>query len=286
MKVRSAQRIHRIIMSLGFLFIPARLAPATVIFDLNGVLIKTSKFKASSFIGYSLFIPYFLSFNTTEQLNERLFDFFDALAPRAPYTPAACHGDRLLPQIMCDWLCGRTTAQQLHNLVQQELEKDSYQFSSRLEKKLICSITSFLFNPAQLAQTYEPSTGGVEIARLCRTQCDRHNQPKHRLIILSNFDTETFKLLRDTPRFAELFSLFDDIIISGYEHLIKPDIRIFLNLFCKYDINPDYDLCVFIDDQPENVAAFNSCGEKTKGIVCTNLNYKHVKHELQTLGII
>lgn len=51
---------------------------------------------------------------------------------------------------------------------------------------------------------------------------------------------------------------FDGVVVSGIEKLVKPDLRIF-QLFCdRYGLAPQS--CLFIDDNPANVAAARQVG--------------------------
>ncbi len=72
---------------------------------------------------------------------------------------------------------------------------------------------------------------------------------------LTNWSTET--LPQAMERF-DFFQLFDGIVVSGEEHLIKPDPRIYHILLDRYGLNPTE--CLFIDDNPKNVAAAKRIG--------------------------
>lgn len=75
---------------------------------------------------------------------------------------------------------------------------------------------------------------------------------------LSNWSAETFAKTR--PRF-KLFDLFDGLVISGEEKLIKPDPEIY-RLICKrYGFNPAD--AVFIDDSLANIQAAAKLGFHT-----------------------
>ena len=54
---------------------------------------------------------------------------------------------------------------------------------------------------------------------------------------------------------------FDGVIVSGIEHLVKPDPRIY-RLFCeRYGLAPES--CVFIDDSDVNIASAKKFGMQT-----------------------
>ena len=67
---------------------------------------------------------------------------------------------------------------------------------------------------------------------------------------LTNWSAETFPMIRDTyPVFGE----FDGIVVSGEEHLLKPDAAIYRCLLDRYALIPAES--IFIDDNEANVAA-------------------------------
>ncbi len=72
---------------------------------------------------------------------------------------------------------------------------------------------------------------------------------------LSNWSCEKFALTR--ARY-EFFSWFDEIVISGDVHLLKPDPRVYRLLLQR--IGRRAEECLFIDDAPRNVAAAEELG--------------------------
>lgn len=76
-----------------------------------------------------------------------------------------------------------------------------------------------------------------------------------RLLALTNWSAELFE--RTYDRF-EILRVFEGIVVSGVERIIKPDPAIF-NLLCRrYHVNSSE--CVFVDDTPGNVAAARRVG--------------------------
>lgn len=72
---------------------------------------------------------------------------------------------------------------------------------------------------------------------------------------LTNWSAETFPMIRDTyPVFQE----FDGIVVSGEEHLLKPDAAIYRCLLERYALRAEESL--FIDDNQDNVAAARAIG--------------------------
>ena len=79
---------------------------------------------------------------------------------------------------------------------------------------------------------------------------------------LTNWSMETFPAARE--RFG-ILQMIDRYVVSGAERLIKPDYRLFHVLLDRYGLNAGE--CVFVDDNPDNVAAAETLG--MKGIVFT-----------------
>ncbi len=67
---------------------------------------------------------------------------------------------------------------------------------------------------------------------------------------LTNWSAETFPLISDT---YTVFGEFDGIVVSGEEHLLKPDAAIYRCLLDRYALIPEES--IFIDDNEANVAA-------------------------------
>lgn len=77
---------------------------------------------------------------------------------------------------------------------------------------------------------------------------------KYECFVLSNWSAETFygpqqSMIEDYP----FLNLFDGLLISGQEKLIKPDPAIYQLAIDRFNLNPKG--CVFIDDKLENVEA-------------------------------
>ena len=65
---------------------------------------------------------------------------------------------------------------------------------------------------------------------------------------LTNWSNETFPEVREKYR---IFSLIDNIVVSGDEKMLKPNPEIYLTLTDRYHLNPEE--CLFIDDNIANV---------------------------------
>lgn len=73
------------------------------------------------------------------------------------------------------------------------------------------------------------------------------------------------------------FSLFDGIVVSGVEKVVKPDRKIYEILLERYSLKPGE--CVFIDDNQDNVDMAKGLGINA---ICFD-NIGNVKEHLETL---
>lgn len=78
-----------------------------------------------------------------------------------------------------------------------------------------------------------------------------------RTFVLSNMSPEFYAHLKQ----FEVFKYFDGEVVSGYEHINKPDPRIYQILLERYNLNPAETL--FADDKPVNTAAAAEFGIHT-----------------------
>ena len=78
----------------------------------------------------------------------------------------------------------------------------------------------------------------------------RNLHGRFQLYGLTNWSAESFPYAYQNYDF---FSLFNGIVVSGEEKLIKPDERIYQLLLNRYNLNASE--CLFIDDNYENIRA-------------------------------
>lgn len=77
--------------------------------------------------------------------------------------------------------------------------------------------------------------------------CKAHGK---KVYALSNYPDVEFAHARQSHDF---FDLFDGLVVSSHEHLIKPGLEIYAHLIFRYDLDPARTL--FIDDSPANIEA-------------------------------
>ena len=105
----------------------------------------------------------------------------------------------------------------------------------------------------------------------------RKLKEKYKLYGLTNWSAETFPIV--FKRFS-FFKLFDGIVISGEEKLIKPDKKIFELIVERYRLEAKNSL--FIDDNMNNIQAAKEIGFATIHV----LEKTDLKTELYALGLI
>jgi 2-haloacid dehalogenase len=105
----------------------------------------------------------------------------------------------------------------------------------------------------------------------------RKLKEKYKLYGLTNWSAETFPIVFNRYPF---FKLFDGIVISGEEKLIKPDRKIFELLLDRYQLKAENAL--FIDDNIKNIQAAKELGFTTIHV----LEKTDLERELHVLGLI
>ncbi len=75
---------------------------------------------------------------------------------------------------------------------------------------------------------------------------------------LTNWSAETFPLISNDTKNYPVFALLDGYVVSGEEKCRKPDERIYRILLDRFSLKPEQ--CLFIDDNPKNVAAARELG--------------------------
>jgi 2-haloacid dehalogenase len=105
----------------------------------------------------------------------------------------------------------------------------------------------------------------------------RKLKEKYKLYGLTNWSAETFPIVFKRYSF---FKLFDGIVISGEEKLIKPDKKIFERMLERYHLEAKNSL--FIDDNMNNIQAAKEIGFATIHVQ----EKTDLKTELTAMGLI
>lgn len=275
MKKRKYSLLLQLSLSI-FLFFPV--VSKHIIFDLGDVLIGTNKFAFARDVGLSQFFWYScLDFKNPKYLHSSVMDILDLLGTQKPNNNlVATYKERPLPEIMCRWLAGEITREEVLRQTDDkitELSNSGY-FKSKREKKIIENIIDVMFCPISLAKnTYAIPAGLDLITEIINQYGDAHD-----FYIISNWDPFSYDSLRRQPQLKYLFSFFNDnnIYISGFVGYIKPHSIIFQSFLENYGLAADE--CIFLDDQFTNILGAQSVG--MYGIQVRKDNYENVYREL------
>lgn len=276
------KRIVRLLL-FNFLLLQSSVYPAVVIFDMGGVLVQKSTFWTCWYIGFSKLLGFYNPFS----LEQTFFDFLDKLEARRPETSQAMHNGKLIPQLMCDWQLGLKTSQEIEKLLTDGFRKHTNFFSTRAQQHVIEAVAQLTFDPQQFAKVMIPLKDGIKLQKKCARKKDKFGKPLNRIFILSNWDAESFPLLYNNRQLYNMFKRCEGIMISGNAHLMKPDPTFFEILFKTYNIDPNNELTVFIDDEECNILAAHGLGyQQLHPILCRKNNFKVIKKELKRLGVL
>ena len=270
-----------LLTTFGSIFLFFQLAQsATIIFDMDGVLTQSNRLSFLWMVGPWHLLGFYNPFTA----EETFIKFLDSLEPRKSDTPLAFYHAHKIPQIMCDWMCGRTSTKEIRTRIETQL-RGNPQFSNHAS--FIKSISSVLFTPELFVKGISPLKEGVKLFKRCAQIKDQYGNRKHKMYILSNWDPDSFPLLNDIPALRAIFDLCDGIVISGAINLMKPDIRIFDYFLIKYNIDPHNELTVFIDNDRLNIAAARELNkQQLHAFLCEDGEFKSIKKSLKKLGII
>jgi len=229
-----------------------------VFFDLGDVLLESDHLKAFM-DNKGTFIKYLFKHGvpSSHYLKRRMFELMDyqTKLPRG----TAVNDNMPMPQIMCDWLKGKVSSQELVDIVTNIQVNDPF-FKSKKEAQVLISMVKQML-PENLVNIHRTT-------KLLKTfqACCKHDA--NRVCILSNWDSSSLQLLK--AKFPEIFSQINDkqIIFSGELGCNKPDPIIYALAANQVGVHPCH--CILIDDQAINVQAARKCG--WKGIVHTDKN--------------
>lgn len=254
----------------SFVIVPAQETPIkTIIFDLGDVLIAPSRtIQTTLFINIALQHPSIIYILAKQNIKFELFNMLNNIPASTNSTDQVMYNQgKLMPQIMVDWQTGYP----VNEICAKTLSYLATSDYSSSQKILFSKIIQLIFQPTKLIQTLRPIESMVQVA---------YGLKKHgyKLYILSNWDAESFPLL--TQKYANLFNIFDGIMISGAEGIGKPNPLFYINLLNKYNLNPHE--CAFIDDEPYNIAT--ACDLGIHGVL--NDSFNSTCFQLKKLGIL
>ena len=249
-----------------------------IIFDLNGVLIRTSIMQAARHLGRAKIGAYFLlEGKTPHSLKELLYAVLNEYPLTNSLQLCDPYGDTL-PAVFCDVFKGQCLETECYDDVKNVIIANRTRFSSEREYALCLKVVDILFNPVILASMQKIKKMTLHILKECR-------EKGHEIFIVSNYGKESFELLRDS--LPELFDHVspENIIISAHVQAVKPHKDIYEILHDRLaakGIVPSPDTCFFVDDQQENIDGVNN--HNIQGILFTNA--KELRKKLRSYNVL
>lgn len=243
-----------VILSLSILINP--LQAKTIIWDLGDTLIKADQFAMASQIGIgNLFLHALVDWKNPMDIKDQVFDVLELIENKTNREFTPTYKEKELPEIVCKWLEGKKTGSEICKEVNSFIHNNSEHeiFASNRHKKLIRNSVKAIFHPKCLAKHMNPIKPAIKLLEKCAKN-------KHRIIIFSNFDLQTFNYLKKLKKTSKIFRNVksEDIVISGKTGLLKPDPKAYQYLIDKYKLDPKE--CIIIDDQTANIKTAETFG--------------------------
>jgi HAD superfamily hydrolase (TIGR01509 family) len=224
------------------------------IFDLTGVLFKIDKLQLIRQLGLWNTLMYAI----TQRKNpvNRYLEALHELSLRETQSGQQLqHYDYKFPCCVSDFYRGNALGSDVANILISGVEILAHEgfFASEREYELIKHITILAFATDIHTPSFKPIKPMIKLLKELRAE------PSVKLYLLSNLDKQSYSALERA--YPDFFALFDGVTISALVHMIKPYNTIYQHVFDTYQVDPKKTL--FLDDQPENVAAGRAMGLKS-----------------------
>jgi len=221
------------------------------VFDLGGVLFDTSTVTISQQLGITNLLWYAMRNRSTKVLKTRFYETLDHMShsKENPNNPKDPDGTPI-PQIMIDWIRGTYSNKVILKRVIREIKQHPDWFYNHQEQLLVARLARTIFDPAFFVKSRKLLPDLLPFIILLK----KHGA---KLYVLSNWDKESFALLKD--KYRDLFDLFDGYICSGESNHVKPESEIYAEITKLAGTN---NVC-FLDDQMENLKAAQEVGWHT-----------------------
>ncbi len=260
---------------------------ANLLWDLGNTLLKIDAFSFAKHLGMLDIMLYpVLDRQHPKKAYDQLFKVLETIkVPHKEPCDATAEG-KPLPPIVCAWLAGELTQEQIEAYLKTPLFNkmpDGF-FNSKREARLAESLLRSLTNPEAIASSVRIIKKGIALLKECAEQYDDNGKQKHTLYILSNWDSYSFDYVFKSLHLQDLFKFFDksNLIISGDIGHVKPHDGIYDYVISTYNLNPSQ--TILIDDQQENIKGAIENG--MKGILLDNGDYDEVREKLKDYGIL
>ena len=278
------------IITITFFIITLSSQAKYVIWDLGDTLMRVDRAYVAARAGIMDCISLYHQYGPEcrNLINETIYSVLQSEYEQNGNEKTCCPQDaqgRPVPQLICDWLSGAQPAKTLLREAHYRLDSYKKPLDPRLER-IVRNTISMMLDPQKFARSMKPIHRAVRLLRQCaRIKDPATGKPKHTMIILSNWDKESFNIAAKRRLNHRLFRHFrpENIFISGELRDVKPHQLIFEYILKRKNIdNPGE--CIFIDDQDINLQAAAAVGMKT--IRVTDGDYSTVKTQLKNFCVI
>ena len=255
--------IKKLIITLSILTSCAAFGsqPKALLLDLGGIFFNYSMMAHAQTMGIGRICAYIAyDWKNPSKLQKIIFEVVHGadyqLNP--PLTAARTTRGIEFPPLLTAYQAGRISSEDALALARASFERMKAQshFVSDREAELVSKGISIMFDPKLPVSTYYSIKDGIQVLKELAALKDENGNRKYLLIGLSNWDKESFPLVKE--RFKDEFALFDDCVISGDMGTIKPNREIYLETLRKHGLAAQE--CIFIDDQEENIKAAQALG--------------------------
>lgn len=163
--------------------------------------------------------------------------------------------------IICSWLDGTKTNEEIRTLVLSSIEANNKWFDAKVEQKIVSNLVNMVFTAENFISTRKLYKNSFRMLLNLK-------QEGHKIYFLSNWDAESFNLLKS--KYPELFAIVDGAMVSGEINSLKPSPKIYEALLKHYNLDPDKTW--FIDNQQDNINAASDL--KMHGILCERTGHR------------
>ena len=251
-------RCYLYMLAVAFCMSSAQsLLPKAIVWDLGDTLFQRSTYSAMMAVGVITGARFwFRHGGQTGNVTKRsMWDVMNEYGDECIADPEEAldpNGERQ-PDLMCDWFAGRKSSSEMKSITLSLADRYPH-FEDDLHKEMIKRVFTWMFTPEEYAASLYPAASLVKILEQCAAQ------KSHKLMILSNFDAETFHHLYHNPGNACVFKHFEpeNMIVSAHKHDIKPHTSIFNMVIAQAGV-PAGEM-ILIDDQLENCLTARKLG--------------------------
>lgn len=264
-----------------------------ILYDLGGVLARLKSLKmVIRDVGFKKIFNYaFLSGKNPTQIQRVIFYILEvAGGPQRVLAGDlyAINNKERLPALLCEWLMGQKTTQEILEKGLQAVEGLDCQnfFVNRYDKEFVITCFETLFSSETLAKYYRPVRKAVKLKAKLAYLEDENGRPIVSQGLLSNFPPDCYKNLRKSSDSKLVFEHVRYEFISGNMSQMKPYCAIFNTVIQRLKdagiITHPHEI-VFIDNQEENVRAARRCG--IDAIWLKNYRWHSVCRHLKRRGL-